>query len=143
MTKIVFNNCYGGFGLSEAGVFRYAEIKGITLYPERGCFDNTTYWIVPPDKRMPSLTGEAWLYSDTKERQSYNEAYRRLTISSHDIQRTDPALVQTVEELGKMANGRYASLAIAEVPKGQRYRIDEYDGNESIMTVDDYEWFVS
>ncbi len=29
--KVVINDCYGGFGLSDEGVARYAEIKGITL----------------------------------------------------------------------------------------------------------------
>lgn len=33
MTKIVYNTNYGGFGLSDAAIMRYAEIKGITLYP--------------------------------------------------------------------------------------------------------------
>ena len=29
--KIVINDCFGGFGLSDEGVARYAEIKGVTL----------------------------------------------------------------------------------------------------------------
>lgn len=33
--KVVINACYGGFSLSEKAVMRYAEIKGLTLYPER------------------------------------------------------------------------------------------------------------
>ena len=33
MTKIVYNACHGGFGLSEVAIRPYAEIKGITLYP--------------------------------------------------------------------------------------------------------------
>ena len=32
--KIVINTRHGGFGLSDAALHRYAEIKGITLYPE-------------------------------------------------------------------------------------------------------------
>jgi hypothetical protein len=32
MTKIVYNACHGGFGLSEAAILRYAEIKGIKLW---------------------------------------------------------------------------------------------------------------
>jgi hypothetical protein len=30
MTKIAINRCYGGFGLSEAGLARYAELKGLS-----------------------------------------------------------------------------------------------------------------
>lgn len=29
--KVVINNCYGGFSLSEAGIARYLELKGIEL----------------------------------------------------------------------------------------------------------------
>jgi hypothetical protein len=27
--KVVINNCYGGFGLSDAGIARYLELKGM------------------------------------------------------------------------------------------------------------------
>lgn len=59
------------------------------------------------------------------------------------IDRTDPILVQVVEELGEDANGSYAKLRIEELPKGTIYRIDEYDGFESVKTQDDYDWSVA
>jgi len=31
--KVVKNDCFGGFRLSHAAVMRYAELKGMTLYP--------------------------------------------------------------------------------------------------------------
>ena len=57
-----------------------------------------------------------------------------------DIRRDDPILAQVVEELGDQADGFCASLAIVELPVGTKYRIDEYDGYESVMTLDDYKW---
>jgi hypothetical protein len=33
MGKVVINTCYGGFGLSEAEIWRYAELKGVGLSP--------------------------------------------------------------------------------------------------------------
>jgi hypothetical protein len=60
-----------------------------------------------------------------------------------DISRTDPRLIQVVEELGREASGSCGLLKIAEVPSGATYRIDEYDGFESVMTVDDYDWEVA
>jgi homogentisate 1,2-dioxygenase len=45
--------------------------------------------------------------------------------------------------MGEAANGDCASLAIAVVPKGTVYRIDDYDGNERVMTVDEYDWQIS
>lgn len=125
MAKVVYNSCYGGFSVSEAGMRRYCEIKGIPLWVERGKFGLNTYWIVPPDKRKNSA------------------AYSAQTISCRDFERHDPALVQVVEELGAEANGGYANLAIYELPDGARYRIDEYDGSESVMEPDDYEWTVA
>lgn len=60
-----------------------------------------------------------------------------------DLPRHDPVLVQVVEELGEAANGRQADLRIANVPAGSKYRIDAYDGNESVMTPDDYYWSIA
>ena len=99
MTKIVYNACYGGFGLSEAAKKRYRELKGIGK--------------------------SADLYD-------------------FDLERDDPILVQVVEELGSdAASGGFANLQIAEIPVGERYRIDEYDGIESVMTVEDYDWSIA
>ncbi len=96
MAKVVYNDCYGGFTLSQAAVQRYRELTGILLYPH---------------------------------------------CSEHS--RHDPVLVQVVEELGIAASGRFASLSIREIPNGAKYRIDEYDGNESVMLIDEYEWVVA
>lgn len=46
------------------------------------------------------------------------------------IARDDPVLVAVVRELGKKANGRFASLKIVEVPYGVDWTIEEYDGVE-------------
>jgi hypothetical protein len=97
MIKIVYNACYGGFGLSHEAKMRYCEIKGI---PEQTIYDG-------------------------------------------DIERTDPVLVQVVEELGDKANGEYAKLRIAKLFPGTLYRIDDYDGFEKVCTQDDYAWSVA
>jgi len=60
-----------------------------------------------------------------------------------EVYRGDPILVQVVEELGKDANDGFSKLAIRELEPGTKYRIDEYDGYESVMTIDDYEWSVA
>jgi hypothetical protein len=56
----------------------------------------------------------------------------------YDCARHNPILVQVVEELGKKANGRGSDLCIAQV--FGPYRIEEYDGAESVIEPDDYEW---
>jgi hypothetical protein len=49
-----------------------------------------------------------------------------------EIQRDDPHLVQTIQELGKAANGKYAELKVVEVPSGVEWYISEYDGWEHV-----------
>lgn len=140
MTKIVINACYGGFGLSHEAVMRYAEIKGITLYADRdGKFGITHYYLCPIEEYNQILTEER----DKPVAPGRFARSSKLFFSDRDIDRTDPALVQVVEELGDAAGDQYAELRIEEVPAGALYRIDEYDGRESVMTHDDYDWKVA
>jgi hypothetical protein len=140
-TKIVVNDKYGGFGLSEAAVRRYFEIKGQKIWVE----DHRLYdqvWLVPPDERVKELPGE-WHDHPLSVRQEYNRLYGEQTWRDRNVDRTDPILVQVVEELGEAAAGRHADLIIEELPKGTLYRINEYDGLESIETADSVDWSVA
>ena len=118
MTKIVYNACFGGFGLSPVALKRYAELTELSYSEE--VYEGT----------MPKF------FASMHDK---NGEY----VSERDLSRNDPVLIQVVEELGKNANSRFSDLRIKELPAGTKYRIDEYDGNESIMTVDDYEWSVA
>ena len=72
--KIVINSCFGGFGLSEAAVMRYAEIKGITIYPENEKFSSLcgpTYYTVPKEQRTAELKN--WAGSTMEERKALTE----------------------------------------------------------------------
>ena len=116
MAKIVYNSCHGGFSLSEVGIDRYLEIKGLKFDGE--------------DSKSPyhhgarsTIGGKYW--------------------SDRDIPRNDPALAKVVEELGERASGRFAQLKIVEIPDGQLYRIDEYDGAESVETPESYDWSIA
>lgn len=138
--KVVYNACYGGFGLSHAGVMRYAEIKGMKLYAfvdQRG--KDGRYKIGDMRPFDPSKDEDAFCIHYSTNEKYGNNCYW----SCRNIDRADPALVQVVEELGKAAGGLCSSLAIEDVPAGTAYRIDEYDGNESVMTQDSYEWKVA
>lgn len=135
MTKVVINRCYGGFGLSKEAYIRYGEIKGMkvwieedTKYPSWGIFHA---WIVPPEERPVNKEDDFYSMS-MEERIAYNEAWNNCCIYCHDFARDDPALVQTVEELGEKANGRHAELAVVEVPDDAQWEIDEYDGLEHV-----------
>lgn len=135
--KIVINACFGGFELSHEGVMRYAEIKGLALYPfldyiTRGVYKEQAvignlkllhhYSQVPLDGLSLDQEGDPILPSG---------AY----FSPSGISRTDPALIQTVEELKDAANGKCAALKIVEIPDGVEWEIEEYDGNEHIAEI--------
>ena len=60
--------------------------------------------------------------------------------SYNPVARHDAALVQVVEQLGERANTRWSDLKIAVVDGP--YRIDEYDGSETVVQPDDQVWIV-
>lgn len=110
MNKIVYNACYGGYGLSEAAMERIAELKGIEVYKKeifRGCYS---------------------YYADAD-----------FSVPFPYFERHDKALVQTVEELGKAAGGEYSNLQVYQT-ESNRYFIDEYDGYETVQVEYDEQW---
>ena len=52
------------------------------------------------------------------------------------IPRHDPHLIKVIEELGEDANKGGGYITIEEIP-GNRYRIEEYDGIETIHCPED------
>ena len=134
--KVVINNCFGGFSLSEEGVMHYAKLAGLTLYPESdGEFASTfgpTYYLRPKKERLPTLEGAAFSRAPLEERKQSNKNYSKNVFSPRDIERHDPHLVATVEQIGKAADGRSAHLKVVEIPDGVDYVIEEYDGSEHV-----------
>lgn len=131
--KVVINDCFGGFGLSDAAMHRYAELKGVTLYPEVDeKFGYTTFWTVPENERTGILSTEQFHAASMEDRKASNERHSSMRIYDRDIPRDDPDLVRVVEELEGAASGRFAELKVVEIPDGISWEIDDYDGSESI-----------
>ena len=126
--KVVINACHGGFGLSERAAMRYAELKGLTLYPEHNPL-YTTYWLVPEGEREDQTNYRTW---SLDQRQASNVRQAKQMLGECATPRDDPALVQVVEELGDDASGRFSALAIVEIPDGVAWQIEEYDGYEHV-----------
>lgn len=102
--KVVINRCYGGFGLSHEAIMRYAELKGFENFRfEEGGTFSNYYFI-----------GEEGFYIS-------------------DIERTDPILIQVVEELGNDANTKHSDLRIVKIPDDISWEISDYDGIEKIQ----------
>lgn len=116
MTKIVINTIFGGFGLSDKAMLEYAKRKDIPVYPEKhmGC---TIFYLNPKDVSPPEIF--------------------RKHLYCRDIDRSDPILVDIVEEMREKANGEYAKLKVVDVPNDINWEIHEYDGAESIREVSD------
>ena len=111
--KIVINKCYGGFGLSEAVYLRLIEL-GVPVVTEYKGVESITVLDSGTD------TGGHW--------------YRYSLLGGDQI-RTDPRLVQAVEELhtrGVDVNSPYADLEVIEIPDGIDWEIYEHDGMEHI-----------
>jgi len=139
MTKVVYNACYGGFGLSREACKRYWELQGKEVWIENGDFMGIfTVWLVPPEERITLVEAKNWSSMSLTERLAYNKKHSEQTWYDHNVDRHDPILVQVVEELGDKASGDCAKLAIAVV--FGPYRIDEYDGSESVKQPDGYDW---
>lgn len=58
---------------------------------------------------------------------------------SYEVCRHDPRVVAVVEDMGSSASGPCAALAVEEIA-GERYRIDEYDGRETVEVPEDGDW---
>jgi hypothetical protein len=117
MTKVAYNGCFGGFSLSLEAVKRAREISGDPKWAAI-CLPGEFY----DDGSGPVREGMDMYHLDYKH------------------PRTCPILIQVIEEMGEAANGACANLKIEEIGAGTKYRIDEYDGNERVMTCGDYEW---
>lgn len=127
MTKVVINNCWGGFGLSTEAM------KGLI---ERNCSSVREYTI-------DEYTGGEGL-GRWGRNEDVGDGYEtagledvlvkgRMVYTYDNAQRTDPVLVALIEEWGsRRVSGQLAKLRVVDVPDGIRYEIDDYDGMESI-----------
>lgn len=104
--KVVINDDYGGFGLSNKATAMYLTLKGIEFTQTKSKYGG---------------------YEDDFETPDNKEFF-----SSRDIERNDPVLVKVVKELGKEANGACAKLKIVEISDDVDWYIHEHDGNEYV-----------
>lgn len=107
VNKVVYNACFGGFSLSRKGVLLAREISG------------------NPKWGGPTIDGD---FYDSGE--PVGQDYGCV-----DVERHDPILVEVVETLGDEASGSCARLRV-HYTNSQSYRIEEYDGSETVHCPD-------
>ena len=124
--KIVYNNCFGGYALSD---------KAIDWLSEHGS-ERTKKFIA--QKRIEA--SEKIKDYDPKVRVTANSTRKFFIMDAvrNFLERHDPDLVAVVEALGK---DTFSDLAIEEID-GDEYYIEEYDGKETVVTPDDLCWTV-
>ncbi len=129
--KVVINVQFGGFGLSNKAVMRYAELKGMELYP----FISKTCWDVHRKVygKNPELEEAMFVsYSTVPVVNGEDAPEGTYFTPTWDIQRDDPTLISVIGELKKKANGKHATLKVIKIPDGVEWEVEEYDGYEHI-----------
>ena len=106
MQKIVINNCWGGFGLSDEAMRRYAELAGMKLLEDVNEYGDVNFYL--------------------------NEINEDSYFTAWSIDRDDPNLVKVVEEMGEKSHSVYSILKIIEIPDDVKWEIDDWDGREHI-----------
>ena len=143
--KVVINNCYGGFGLSNLAIKELATLNGkecsffkkkgfdgyyipITLEEANKEFIAIAFSVPNPNELLKKPTKSRSI----EENKKFNDVYRQISLNSRPDDRGDKNLITVVEKLGKASCGKYSELKIIEIPDDVSYDIDEYDGIESI-----------
>lgn len=127
--KIVFNDCYGGYALSD---------KAIDWLSEHGS-ERTKQFIAKKraeaNDKIKEYDSRVQVTADSIRKFYVMDAVRNF------LERHDPDLVAVVESLGKEASGTFSDLVIEEIDV-EEYYIEEYDGKETIVTPEDTCWTV-
>ena len=125
--KIVYNDCYGGYSLSD---------NAIDWLSEHGS-ERTKNFITK--KRIEAEEKDD--FSSASRDSIDNAKFYVMDAVRSFLKRHDHDLVAVVEALGKEVNGSFSKLTIAEIDE-DKYFIDEYDGRESVVTPTDLCWEV-
>ena len=84
----------------------------------------------------------AQLFNELKGYEKGHENYVDPDHGYFECPRHDPDLVEVVRRLRKDASGRFSNLEIVTIPS-PIYYIEEYDGQESVMTPAAMSWVIA
>ena len=151
--KVVYNACYGGFGLSPLATKMYYEKKHpeikLYFYIREDYLEHIGTFRKIDDSKLKeykekdfSITilvedfGETFRANEwercSEMDNKFHDAHLYNSNIEESLKRHDPVLVEIVETLGDDASGSCARLRVKEI-EGTVYRIDEYDGYESVV----------
>jgi arginine/lysine/ornithine decarboxylase len=111
--KVAINRCFGGFGITDAAFEKLLDRKGIAfdkVEKENSAFLGASYYEAGHAGNEEHYLSDYEFYND----------------------RSDPDLIAVIEEMGELANGWAAEIAIIEIPDDVKWHIHEYDGIEHV-----------
>jgi hypothetical protein len=139
--KVVINSCFGGFGLSPAATLELWKRGGPVCATPVDEYYSDPRDADSPFGKVPSLQMWRQYLAQPNGRDrifltvfSPDESLV-LYAKEDDEQRSNPVLVQLVEEMGIKASGSCAELKVVEIPDGVEFEIAEYDGLEHVAEV--------
>jgi len=140
--KVVINRCFGGYSLSVKAILEIAKRKGFVFYPYLRDYDKGNDVYVKCDEDCREFHFVKYTTVDNgpqvmldNMKGVYDFGYPCFDNYYGDWSRTDPDVVEVVEQLGERADGSFSNLAVVDIPDGVRFTIDEYDGMETIEEV--------
>lgn len=124
--SVAINNCYGGFSLSPKAVHLLACRQG------KPCYFFTTDYIIHSETKYVPVEGypEGMFWAAFTVKDPENHECGDIDIDQHPLDRTNPVLIEIIQELGDAANGECSKIKIVEVPADVKWEIQEYDGME-------------
>ena len=137
--KIIINNCFGGFGISNNALVELMRRKGKEIYFYEMIFDDSdkyTYAKTDADNENLFVTAVCKDFGEVliPENDEQSDEFEKHFINKSDTKwRTDNDLINLLEEKGsKYVSGPCSSLKIVEIPDDVEWGVEEYDGSEWI-----------
>lgn len=127
--KVVINDCFGGFGLSDMAIEMIMERKGFGCFRYKYDISNNKFVKCgESDKGLFSV-----VYYCTED---FGDVVKELPDETRfewcDIDRNDIDLIAVVQKLGRKADSGFSKLAIVKIPDDVEWEICDFDGWESI-----------
>lgn len=145
--KIVINDCYGGFEMSPQAISLYCFYKGIPInfYKQTQYKHEDKIDIYEKIKKEDIDKENGFLiYPTFKETEDKIYHFPECYFNTRNIKRNDLSLVRVVEELGEKSSGPCSKLKVEEIEDGSLYKIKEYDGLETIVSMElDERWEIA
>lgn len=129
--KVAYNYGYGGFALSDEAV----------KWLEQNAREEVKEFLAAERVRLGEQRKNDRYYASISTLEASMGYSLMYDFHEDGMKRHDPDLIRVIEELGSPAGSPYSDLKIAEI-SGRAYRIDEYDGWETIAEPDDYNWII-